>query len=106
MAAVFIGGTSVFGGQASLVGTVAGSFIIIMVEAGIVATGLQGFWVRAVVGVVFLAAVVGQLFIQGPEKGKTRVRLLRGKFGLNQGERSLNDCLRSLCPVRWLCWRW
>jgi simple sugar transport system permease protein len=88
MAAVFIGGTSVFGGQASLVGTVAGSFIIIMVEAGIVATGLQGFWVRAVVGVVFLAAVVGQLFIQGPEKGKTRVRLLRGKFGLNQGERS------------------
>jgi len=88
MAAVFIGGTSVFGGKASLVGTVAGSFIIVMVEAGIVATGLQGFWVRAVVGVVFLAAVVGHLFIQGPEKGKTRVRLLRGKFGLNQGERS------------------
>src|ERR1051325_3713545 len=88
MAAVFIGGTSVFGGKASVVGTVAGSFIIIMVEAGIVATGLQGFWVRAVVGVVFLAAVVGQLFIQGPAKGKTRVRFLRGKFGLNQGERS------------------
>jgi simple sugar transport system permease protein len=88
MAAVFIGGTSVFGGKASLVGTVAGSFIIIMVEAGIVATGLQGFWVRAVVGVVFLAAVIGHLLIEGPEKGKTRVRLLRDKFGLNQGERS------------------
>jgi simple sugar transport system permease protein len=87
MAAVFIGGTSVFGGKASVVGTVAGSFIIVMVEAGIVATGLQGFWVRAVVGVVFLAAVVGHLFIQGPDKGKTRVRLLRGKLGLNQGER-------------------
>jgi hypothetical protein len=58
-----------------------------MVEAGIVATGLQGFWVRAVVGVVFLAAVVGHLFLQGPEKGKTRARLLRGKFGLNQGDR-------------------
>jgi simple sugar transport system permease protein len=87
MAAVFIGGTSVFGGRASVVGTVAGSFIIIMVEAGIVATGLQGFWVRAVVGVVFLAAVIGHLFIQGPEKAKTRVRLLRGKLGLNQGDR-------------------
>lgn len=87
MAAVFIGGTSVFGGQASMVGTVAGSFIIVMVEAGIVATGLQGFWVRAVVGVVFLAAVIGHLLLQGPEKGKTRVRLLRGKFGLNQGDR-------------------
>ena len=70
MAAVFIGGTSVFGGRASLVGTVAGSFIIIMVEAGIVATGLQGFWVRAVVGVVFLAAVVGHLIDPGPREGQ------------------------------------
>jgi simple sugar transport system permease protein len=66
MAAVFIGGTSVFGGQASVVGTVAGSFIIGMVEAGLVATGLQGFWVRAVVGVVFLAAVIGHLLIEEP----------------------------------------
>jgi len=80
MAAVFIGGTSVFGGKASLVGTVAGSFIIVMVEAGIVATGLQGFWVRAVVGVVFLAAVVGHLILQGPGSGKARVRLLRSKL--------------------------
>jgi simple sugar transport system permease protein len=88
MAAVFIGGTSVFGGAASMVGTVAGSFIIIMVEAGIVATGLQGFWVRAVVGVVFLAAVIGHLLIQGPERAKTRLRLLRGRFGLNQGDKT------------------
>jgi simple sugar transport system permease protein len=87
MAAVFIGGTSVFGGKASVVGTVAGSFIIVMVEAGIVATGLQGFWVRAVVGVVFLAAVIGHLLIQGPDKAKARARLLRGKLGLNQGEK-------------------
>jgi simple sugar transport system permease protein len=81
MAAVFIGGTSVFGGKASLVGTVAGSFIIVMVEAGIVATGLQGFWVRAVVGVVFLAAVVGHLLLKDPGSGKPRVRLLRTKLG-------------------------
>lgn len=78
MAAVFIGGTSVFGGQASVVGTVAGSFIIGMVEAGLVATGLQGFWVRAVVGVVFLAAVVGNIAIQGPERGET----IRRRLGL------------------------
>jgi hypothetical protein len=42
-----------------------------MVEAGLVATGLQGFWVRAVVGIVFLAAVVGHLVIEEPER--TRV---------------------------------
>jgi simple sugar transport system permease protein len=83
MAAVFIGGTSVFGGQASLVGTIAGSFIIGMVEAGLVATGLQGFWVRAVVGAVFLGAVVGHLVIQGPERG-ARLRTIRGRFGLSR----------------------
>lgn len=81
MAAVFIGGTSVFGGQASLVGTVAGSFLIVMVEAGIVTTDVQGFWVRAVVGAVFLAAVVGYRILQNVGSGKARVRLLRSKFG-------------------------
>jgi len=80
MAAVFIGGTSVFGGKASVVGTVAGSFIIGMVEAGLVATGLQGFWVRAVVGIVFLAAVVGHLLIEEPERGRTALRTVYGKF--------------------------
>jgi simple sugar transport system permease protein len=81
MAAVFIGGTSVFGGQASVVGTVAGSFIIGMVEAGLVATGLQGFWVRAVVGMVFLAAVIGHLVIEEPERGRALSRAVRARIG-------------------------
>jgi len=80
MAAVFIGGTSVFGGKASVVGTVAGSFIIGMVEAGLVATGLQGFWVRAVVGMVFLSAVVGHLVIEEPERGRGVLHAVRGKL--------------------------
>jgi simple sugar transport system permease protein len=84
MAAVFIGGTSVFGGKASVVGTVAGSFIIGMVEAGLVATGLQGFWVRAVVGIVFLAAVVGHLIIEEPERGSTMFRAIRGKLAFDR----------------------
>ena len=87
MAAVFIGGTSVFGGQASVVGTVAGSFIIGMVEAGLVATGLQGFWVRAVVGVVFLAAVVGHLVMEEPERGRALFRAIRGKLAFDRKTR-------------------
>ena len=79
MAAVFIGGTSVFGGKASVVGSVVGSFLIGMVEAGLVATGLQGFWVRAVVGIVFLGAVVGHLVIEEPERGRALVRLIGAK---------------------------
>jgi len=81
MAAVFIGGTSVFGGKASLVGTGVGAYIIAMAEGGIVAAGVQGFWVRAVEGAVLLAAVIGYRFLQSPDKGMARVRLLRDKLG-------------------------
>ena len=88
MAAVFIGGTSVFGGQASVIGTVAGSFIIGMVEAGLVATGLQGFWVRAVVGMVFLAAVVGHLVIEEPERGRAVSRAIGARIGFSRRGRA------------------
>jgi hypothetical protein len=45
-----------------------------------VATGLQGFWVRAVVGVVFLAAVIGHILIEEPERRSAFVRVLRSRF--------------------------
>ncbi len=61
LASVFIGGTSIFGGQATVVGSFFGAFIIGMIEAGLVASGIQGFWVRAVVGLVFLGAVIFHL---------------------------------------------
>ena len=57
IASVLIGGTSIFGGKATVIGTVFGCFIIGMIEAGLVATGLTGAWVRTVQGLVFLIAV-------------------------------------------------
>ena len=39
---VLIGGTSIFGGRATIVGTVFGCFIITMIEPGLVATGPDG----------------------------------------------------------------
>jgi simple sugar transport system permease protein len=75
LAAVFIGGTSILGGKATIVGTFFGAFIITMIEAGLVATGIQGFWVRAVVGIVFLAAVVFHLSLEEPGRlGQIRRR--------------------------------
>jgi simple sugar transport system permease protein len=68
MAAVFIGGTSIFGGKATIVGSYVGAYIIGMIEAGLVATGMQGFWVRAVVGLVFLGAVVFHLSMDQPQR--------------------------------------
>ena len=50
MAAVFIGGTSIAGGQGVLVGTFFGSYIIGSLEAGVVAPGIGGYWVQLVEG--------------------------------------------------------
>jgi simple sugar transport system permease protein len=78
LAGVFIGGTSVFGGTATIVGTFFGTFIIGMLEAGIVATGIAGFWVQAIEGIVFVAAVVLHLVVESPAK-------LRGFIGIRRG---------------------
>jgi simple sugar transport system permease protein len=68
IASVLIGGTSIFGGRASIVGTVFGCFIIGMIEAGLVATGLTGAWVRTVQGLVFLISIVFYLYIDEPSR--------------------------------------
>ncbi|MGC9384479.1 MAG: ABC transporter permease [Kosmotogaceae bacterium] len=58
MAAVFVGGTSMFGGEATIFGTFLGSFMIGALEAGIVAAGLKGFWTRFIIGVLIIIAVI------------------------------------------------
>lgn len=56
-ASVFIGGTSVFGGQGTLYGTLVGSIIIGIIEAGIISAGLSGFWTRLVYGLIVIVSV-------------------------------------------------
>jgi simple sugar transport system permease protein len=68
IASVLIGGTSIFGGRATIVGTVFGCFIIGMIEAGLVATGLTGAWVRTVQGLVFLISIIFYLYIDEPQR--------------------------------------
>ena len=68
IASVLIGGTSIFGGRATIVGTVFGCFIIGMIEAGLVATGLTGAWVRTVQGLVFLIAIIFYLYVEEPQR--------------------------------------
>jgi simple sugar transport system permease protein len=57
LAAVFVGGTSVFGGRGSIYGTLLGAFMIGGIQAGIVAVGLSGYYTELVYGAVVLAAV-------------------------------------------------
>jgi simple sugar transport system permease protein len=77
IASVLIGGTSIFGGRATIVGTVFGCAIIGMIEAGLVATGMTGAWVRTVQGLVFLAAVVFYLLVEEPQRRANLLRRLR-----------------------------
>jgi simple sugar transport system permease protein len=58
MAAVFVGGTSMFGGEASIEGTFIGAFIIGSLEAGIVAAGLSGFWTQFVCGILIIVSII------------------------------------------------
>ena len=83
IASVLIGGTSIFGGQATIIGTVFGCFIIGMVEAGLVAAGLTGAWVRTVQGLIFLIAIIFYLYADEPQRRRALFASLRslGRFG-------------------------
>ena len=57
LAAVFVGGTSVFGGMGTILGTFLGALIIGSLEAGIVAIGLTGFWTQLIYGGIITISV-------------------------------------------------
>ena len=82
IASVLIGGTSIFGGRATIVGTVFGCFIIGMIEAGLVATGLTGAWVRTIQGLVFLIAIIFYLYVDEPQKRSDLLRALLRRDGI------------------------
>jgi simple sugar transport system permease protein len=81
IASVLIGGTSIFGGRATIIGTVFGCFIIGMIEAGLVATGLTGAWVRTVQGLIFLISIIFYLYADEPQRRRT----FFARFGRFQG---------------------
>jgi ribose transport system permease protein len=57
IAAVVIGGTSLFGGIGTLLGTVFGVFIPVVLQNGFVIVGIQPFWQQVAVGAVLIGAV-------------------------------------------------
>ena len=57
IAAVVIGGTSIFGGEGSIFGTVVGLFIPAVLQSGFVIIGVEPFWQGVAVGSVLIAAV-------------------------------------------------
>jgi ribose transport system permease protein len=57
VSAVVIGGTSLFGGMGSILGTVIGTFIPAVLSNGLVIAGIQPFWQDVLIGVILIIAV-------------------------------------------------
>lgn len=60
IAAVVLGGASIFGGRGSVLGTVLGVVLISLINNSLVLLGVPGFWQRAAVGVMLLIGVSAQ----------------------------------------------
>ena len=58
IAAVVIGGASLFGGSGTIVGTVIGAFIIAVIQYGLVFINVEPFWQFVAVGVVIIVSVL------------------------------------------------
>ena len=61
VAAVVIGGASLFGGEGTIVGTVVGALVIATIQYGLVVLGVESFYQYVVVGVVLILAVIVDL---------------------------------------------
>jgi simple sugar transport system permease protein len=64
LASVFLGGTSVFGGTGTILGTFLGSFIIGAIEAATVAVGLTGFWTQLIYGLIIVLSVIMHTYLR------------------------------------------
>jgi simple sugar transport system permease protein len=78
IASVLIGGTSIFGGRATIIGTVFGCLIIAIVEPGLVAAGLTGAWVNTVRGLIFLISIIFYLYVDEPQRRSALFARLKG----------------------------
>jgi ribose transport system permease protein len=58
VAAVVIGGASLFGGSGTILGTVAGAFVIAVIQYGLVFVNVAPFWQFIAVGVTIIISVL------------------------------------------------
>ena len=58
IAATVLGGTSLFGGRATIAGTIAGALLINFIRNGLNLMGVNPYWVQVVTGVILVLAVL------------------------------------------------
>jgi simple sugar transport system permease protein len=64
LASVFLGGTSVFGGTGTIFGTFVASYIIAIINPGIVAAGWMAYWTQAIYGFIIVMSVSLQAILR------------------------------------------
>lgn len=76
IAAVLLGGTSLFGGQGGVGGTALGVLFIGILQNGLSISGVSSFWQQVITGVILVAAVLGdRITVSGGLTGlRTRLR--------------------------------
>jgi len=67
IAAVVLGGTSIYGGSGSIVGTILGLLIITLLRNGLLLTGVKGDATVVVIGTVLILAVLINNLVRGQE---------------------------------------
>lgn len=63
IAAVVLGGTSIFGGTGTIVGTFFGALMVGAINAGVISAGIDGFYTQLFFGLVIIVALVIQTLI-------------------------------------------
>jgi ribose transport system permease protein len=60
IAAVVIGGASLYGGRGTIIGTLIGVFIMVMIRNGLNLLGVSPFWQGSAIGTIIIAAVLAE----------------------------------------------
>ena len=81
IAAVVVGGTSLFGGRGSMMGTLVGVLLLSMVVNALVMLRLDFFWQQVAVGLIIITSVAFYAALQDPGRGGLSGLLRRARGG-------------------------
>lgn len=68
IAAVVIGGASLFGGRGSIIGTLFGVLIMVMIRNGMNLLGVSPFWQGTAIGTIIIVAVLAERLLSGKRR--------------------------------------
>jgi simple sugar transport system permease protein len=74
IAAVFLGGASVFGGSGTIIGTFLGIMLLAIVNNGLTLLGISSYWYSIFVGAVIVISITVSA-LQRIRQEKTRVKV-------------------------------